>query len=325
MRTKKVTYDQIGTIEGVTGVANYGPTATLFTLGPSHTVQQYDVNPNSAPMLVANVQHVPANAPPSPPNSIGGRSEQKTLADVGANIGGPALPVYLDSSSSEPEGTSMSPLQKIANEMDALEEERRDRLAPLSPTSSRSSASSRESGKRRRNYRSARASPSNASEGTGTIFSGGSSSIPHSSGGSIRDSSGRESISLRSLSSTSSYKYQTSRLRKEVQRSPDQKQPIMNIDLFPYVKARISETQFMPPNYGEHRTPDDLRMQMLRTVFGWEDDIDSLVKDERMSIPSMLYFILADASQSRDIRMALPAVCCSRNGSVRRGLTRWRL
>ena len=60
MRTKKVTFDYIPTIEGVTSIANYGPTATLFTLGRNHTVQQYDINPNNTPMQVQSVQHVPA-------------------------------------------------------------------------------------------------------------------------------------------------------------------------------------------------------------------------------------------------------------------------
>ncbi|GME23042.1 hypothetical protein GTA08_BOTSDO05450 [Neofusicoccum parvum] len=77
VRTKKVTYDVVPTIDGVTAIANFGPGATLFTLGRNHTVQQYDLNPSQNPMLVANVQHVPANAPPSPPNSIEEKKEHQ--------------------------------------------------------------------------------------------------------------------------------------------------------------------------------------------------------------------------------------------------------
>lgn len=59
VRTKQVTYEPIPTIENPRGFANYGPTATLFTLGPNYTVQQYDLD---NPSMVANVQHIPAGA-----------------------------------------------------------------------------------------------------------------------------------------------------------------------------------------------------------------------------------------------------------------------
>ncbi|KAF5696193.1 WD domain-containing protein [Fusarium globosum] len=64
VRTKHVTYDPIPTLDVVRGLAVYGPGATLFTLGPNNTVQQFDLN--SPVIMVANVQH-PANLlPPSP-------------------------------------------------------------------------------------------------------------------------------------------------------------------------------------------------------------------------------------------------------------------
>ncbi|EGD85157.2 uncharacterized protein TERG_01433 [Trichophyton rubrum CBS 118892] len=56
VRTKNVSYETIPTIQGVQGIANYGPTATLFTMGPNHTIQQYDV---ANAVMVANAQHVP--------------------------------------------------------------------------------------------------------------------------------------------------------------------------------------------------------------------------------------------------------------------------
>ncbi|KAF5015711.1 hypothetical protein F66182_12859, partial [Fusarium sp. NRRL 66182] len=56
VRTKHVTYVTIPTIEDVLGMANYGPTATLFTLGPNDTVQQYDLE---NPAMVKNVRHLP--------------------------------------------------------------------------------------------------------------------------------------------------------------------------------------------------------------------------------------------------------------------------
>ena len=40
VRTKDVNYTAIRTIEYVQGIAAYGPTAALFTLGPENTIQQ---------------------------------------------------------------------------------------------------------------------------------------------------------------------------------------------------------------------------------------------------------------------------------------------
>lgn len=105
----------VPTIDTVTAIANYGPTATLFTLGRNHTVQQYDMNPNNTPMLVANVQHVPPNAPPSPPNSIEEQKEQQATANLTLEAAAPELPDFTETESSEGEGATMSPLQRIAS------------------------------------------------------------------------------------------------------------------------------------------------------------------------------------------------------------------
>ena len=76
MRTKHVTSDMIPTLEHVRGLAVYGPGATLFTMGPNNTVQQFDLN--APAIMVANVQH-PANLlPPSPPVSIEEQAEKAT-------------------------------------------------------------------------------------------------------------------------------------------------------------------------------------------------------------------------------------------------------
>lgn len=176
----------------------------------------------------------------------------------------------------------MSPLQKIAQEMDQLEEERRDRVGPLSPVSSRGSQSSRSSGSGRApRYRydrpsqgSQRSTQSKSSGGSGTIFSSGTSSL--------MGTSTRESVSIRSLSSTaSSSRYATSGLRKEVLRSPEEAQKTEHMDLFPFTKARLGDVPFRPSDLGPERTPDDLRLNMLKVVFGWDNDIDELVQDER--------------------------------------------
>ncbi|KAF2463318.1 uncharacterized protein BDR25DRAFT_113826 [Lindgomyces ingoldianus] len=275
VRTKRVTYDSVPTIEGVAAITNYGPTATLFTMGRNYTVQQYDLNPNGTPTMVANVQHPPANTPPSPPNSLD-EKKKKSETPMTVHQHTKSAPLMLiESESSEGEGAVMSPLQKIAQEMDQLEEERRDRVGPLSPVSSRGSQSSRSSGgSRGPRYRydkpSTQGSRSTKSSG-GTVFSSGTSSFMGTS---------RESISIRSTSSAASSRYGSSALRKEVLRSPDESHRTKNMDLFPFTKARLSDVPFRTPHLGQERTPDDLRAQMLSVVFGWDNDIEDLIRDE---------------------------------------------
>ncbi|KAH3941008.1 hypothetical protein HBI25_176970 [Parastagonospora nodorum] len=279
VRTKRVSYEQVPTADSIAAICNYGPTATLFTVGSNFSIQQYDMNPNNGPAtMVANVQHAPANTPPSPPNSLD--EQQKRLRELDEPVTARPLksaPQLLADSESETEGVVMSPLQKIAQEMDQLEEERRDRLGPLSPVSSRGSQSSRSSGGSGRapRYRydkpSWGSSKSSKSVASGTVFSSGTSSFAEAS---------RESVSIRSASSAASARYGNSALRKEVLRSPDESKKTQNMELFPFTKARLSDVPFRPTELGPERTPDDLRLNMLKVVFGWDNDIDELVRDE---------------------------------------------
>jgi hypothetical protein len=158
------------------------------------------------------------------------------------------------------------------------EQERRDRVGPLSPVSSRGSQSSRSTGSSGRapRYRydkpAATTRSSKSSGGGGTVFSSGNSSYMGNS---------RESISIRSTSSVaSSSRYGSSALRKEVLRSPDESHKTKNMDLFPFTKARLSDVPYRNSQLGPDRSPDDLRQNMLRVVFGWENDIEELIRDE---------------------------------------------
>lgn len=271
MRTKRVTYESVSTVDGVAAIANYGPTATLFTIGRNHSVQQYDLNPSAGqPQMVANVQHPPANTPPSPPSSL--EDIKKNAEPMTAiPIKGPIQ--MFPESESEGEGRVMSPLEKIAQEMDQLEDERRDRLGPLSPVSSRSSQGSRSSGSGRapryRYDRPSLESRSSKSSG-GTVFSSGTSSLTASS---------QESMSIRTTSSVPS-RYVSTGLRRQVLRVPEEAKKTKGMDLFPFTKARLGEVPFRNSELGPERSPDDLRQNMLRVVFGWENDIVELVRDE---------------------------------------------
>ncbi|KAE9989224.1 hypothetical protein EG327_002961 [Venturia inaequalis] len=155
VRTKRVTYESVPTVDGLVSIANYGPTATLFTLGRNHTVQQYDLNPAARPMLVQNVQHVPAQLPPSPPISDGEGLKSARYATAGpsgnlrpnpSDADRPPsnnIPVFFEDIHSESESdVPMSPLARISK---VDPDEDRDQLGPLSPVSSRASTTSRSS------------------------------------------------------------------------------------------------------------------------------------------------------------------------------------
>lgn len=53
-------------------------------------------------------------------------------------------------------------------------------------------------------------------------------------------------------------------------------------DLFPFAKARLDNITYTPPKSvsGEKPSPENLRRQILEAVFGWEQDIEELVRDE---------------------------------------------
>lgn len=274
----------IPTVDGVTGISIYGPTATLFALGRNHTVYQYDISPANSPMQVANAQHAPANTPPTPPTMLEERKNPYAQSTTGDQI--PLT--YTDTeSNTEDETGALSPLQKIAQEMDsldAMESELRDKVMPLSPISSRaSSVSSKSSGRRGgRKYLYDKPDSSRASSTSGydgTEFSFGPA-----------PRMGHDSMSIRSVSSLASasqsasqarHSRRTSNLRKEILRNPQESQETAALDLFPATKARLREVAFRTPHYGHSaRTPELLQREMLSVVFGWNDDICSLLRDE---------------------------------------------
>lgn len=280
-----MTYDVIPTIEGVIGIANHGPTATLFTLGRNYTAQQYDINPNAAPIQVQSVQHVPANTPPTPPTTLEEQNKSHGQQEVAADAR--RLANLTDVESSADEGGTMSPLQKIAREMetlDQLESEIRDKVMPLSPVSSRassvSSTKSSQGAQRQQKYLYDQPSSSRASTNTGYGYDGTEFSFE---GPSVKQ--GHDSMSIRSgstrASRMSNTRPRTSALRKEILRSPDESKETAMMDLFAFTKARLRDLPFKTPNYGNvARTPELLLREMLKVVFGWHEDIAALVRDE---------------------------------------------
>ncbi|KAL8805938.1 MAG: hypothetical protein Q9200_005233 [Gallowayella weberi] len=268
VRTKHVSCEPVPTVEGVRGLASYGPTAALFTLGPNHTIQQYDLSP---PALVKNVQYYPMGPPPVPAKVSTSTTQINSLG-----IPGTAPPVTEPRAIATSRGpVDLSTIQRTTNEMHAIELAQQARSDMSSPVSSRSmteSMSSRSSNpyqyqRTQASYSSRAASGTTFSTispsmlGRESLFSGGSSVFPQTA--SIT-SAGRRS--------------RGSRLRQEVLLSPESKY----VDLFPRTRARLSTVQYKPPQAldQESATADDLRRQMLDVVFGWEDDIEPLIRDE---------------------------------------------
>jgi hypothetical protein len=244
-----VTYEPIKTVEHVRAVANYGPTATLFTLGPNHSIQQYDLETGE---IVANTQHFPMTVPPTPP-------EEKQPFD------------YLTSESSE-DLTSPVVGKGSAQEAFAIDAARQARNQMGSPQSYQSRESERSGSLKPRARFQPVVSPSSKTERSVTTFSVGTQSQ-------MAPSVYGQQQNMNAASPASTRGRKGSRLKQEVLPSPDV-QPIL--DLFPYTRARLNDVPYKPVRPGDEASlsTDDLRRQMLQVVFGWEQDGRDLVRDE---------------------------------------------
>lgn len=254
VRTKHVTYETVPTVEDVRGLSGYGPTATLFTLGPNYTVQQYDLE---RPQMVANVQHPPIAVPPTPPE------------DFSRQLGLP--------SASESEEEIASPITRANYQIATLEAARVERAQTGSPRSNHSRTESQSSPTSSTQEKYERPSPAGRPGAGSTVFSLATQSqisrdAPPTSSSMTYPSSIRSPLSIKSVR-------KGSRLKQEVLPSPEER-PVR--ELFPYTRSRLSDVPYKPPRAFDEQnlTPDDLRRQMLSVVFGWEEDIQDLIRDE---------------------------------------------
>ncbi|KAK5660927.1 hypothetical protein OQA88_12301 [Cercophora sp. LCS_1] len=288
VRTKHVTYDTIPTLPDVRGLALYGPGASLFTLGANNTVQQFDLN--APAMLVANVQH-PANLlPPSPPISL--EAEDKGHhASQSESENSVQIAIHADISESD-EGydeRNMSPLGRmVRSDRDRESDYERYRTASPGSVQTRSSVSISSSTSQTQGRGGYPASVVSRGLTENTYISAGSSlrsgaQRPRHEGGLERQQSQRESFSTGSSISMGSSHYQRSkhkpsRLRNEIPRSPEDNKVT---DLFKFTKSRLQDVPYKTPyTGGGHLTNDDLRRQMLSTIFGWNKEIEDLIRDE---------------------------------------------
>ncbi|EXA29182.1 hypothetical protein FOVG_19276 [Fusarium oxysporum f. sp. pisi HDV247] len=290
VRTKHVTHDPIPTLDLVCGLAVYGPGATLFTLGPNNTVQQFDLN--SPAIIVANVQH-PANLlPPLPPVSeeTGDRSAASATT-IASESETSSIPLYVNIS--EIEEDHLSPFARLTRRQ--AYDSGNEPYESASPVSSRSGLSSLS--------KSSAGSSQTPGCYPGTIRSRGlsentyisagtsirSSTIGNSAHGNTRDldtySMGCSlgTTSVPSMASSRSRR-RPSRLRNEVPRSPDDNKVH---GLFKFTRACLSDIPYkhaMGAN-SARLTNDDLRRQMLNTIFGWNKEVEDLIREEMSRHP----------------------------------------
>ncbi|KAI1339917.1 hypothetical protein F5Y15DRAFT_58776 [Xylariaceae sp. FL0016] len=283
VRTKHVTWDSIPTLEHVRGLAVYGPGASLFTLGANNTVQQFDLNTPS--QIVANVQH-PANLlPPSPPVSIEDQPEQGVVI-IGTSESDSSIPVGAEISESDDD--HLSPIARLVrgtdSSADLLEQER---YTTESPTSTRSSTISKSSANSRKHGGHYQGSVLSRGMTEGTYISAGSSlkssAMPPYGD---KDAYSLSSVSSASITSSSRSRNRPSRLRNEVLPSPEESQKAT--DLFKFTRSRLHDVPYKrTPLVDQSRlTNDDLRRQMLSTIFGWNSEIQELVRDEMLRHPN---------------------------------------
>lgn len=253
VRTKHVTYEPVPTLEDIKGLSAYGPTATLFTLGPNHTVQQYDLE---RPQLVANVRHLPVTVPFTSP-------EEKNR--------------QLGLSASESEEEMASPITRANRQIKTLESTRAEKAQTGSSRSARSQTESQSSHASSTQERHEKTIPAGRHDGNSTVFSFNSKSQV-SRDPLATSSSMTYPSSAQSPASTKSTR-KGSRLKQEVLPSPEER-PVN--ELFPYTRSRLNDIPYKPARAFDELTltPDDLRRQMLSVVFGWDEDIHDLVRDE---------------------------------------------
>lgn len=309
VRTKKVAWEEVPTLDNVAGISVYGPKGALFTLGRDNTVQQFALYP---PTLLANVHQAPAIPPPSPPVSIEEKKEEAAAAYEAAYAAAfqTAAPAYQQSAepayqqAAEPAYAAamddeeravaaMSPLGRIAHELEQLEKmEHPDGGLGISnmPRERAASVSSRSS----------QGSRTSASHARKHSYSGSPAPRPPQTARSSSDASDYSTASaghkgsVGTLSALASPRKQHP-LRQEIHLSPDQTvaaqqlaSPVAEVaevaDLFPNLRTRIATVVYESPRIGSpniHLSDDDLRREMLYCIFGWKGDIEALISDER--------------------------------------------
>lgn len=291
VRSKDVTSEVIDTPENLAGIALYGTKGNLFTITKDHVVQQYGLYP---PAVTATFQHLPTVPPPSPPSSIEEKKEQPQ-EDISHPI------ERLSRRDHDYNVATMSPLGRIAHELELLEQMEAQGLgiSNLGPqsmqrTASVSSRTTISTLSRRPSVASTRSMVSvdqrSISDQRSTIDMNEydmDTPVARSRQNSL--TSGRATLEHGAMPSPGRKPHP---LAQEIIASPiDQMQSRTMLDLFGNIRARLpfitNDTPLVPTS--GKKNEDDLRREMLYTVFGWRGDVDSLIRDECKYFDSSLY------------------------------------
>ena len=280
VRTKHVTYEPIPTVDGVRAIAAHGPTGTLFTLGPDYTVQQYDVE-NA--YMVANVRHMPFTIPPTPPEDVRqlwttSESEEELTSPLArARQELRANPAVKMTNNNIPSPSSgISPQRPGAkggiNEM-ISPAGRTDYTTTSFDTGIQSFMTHTQTNSQPHNSH-----PYDSQLYINQPYSSQPYSRPPPVPSQPQHLSHQQVQSPQSAAPKSARK--ASRLRQEIVMSPEEQAAAA--DLFPFTRARLHDVPYKPPRAGDdnHMTPNDLRRQMLSVVFGWDGDVEDLIRDE---------------------------------------------
>jgi hypothetical protein len=265
VRTKRVTCDEVPTMEVVKGLAAYGPGGKLFTIGPQNTVQQYDLNV-SPPLMAQNVEVTHRGQSKEPPQMMNQPIPQKpknvpkaprSVRSVRSSSSRTSsLPVVQESETEDEYG---QPIMKLEAEMELLEQQRIRRAPSVSSRSGPRGIRAPSVSGRSRVSRSSRMSKA-SKEGTEMSYGTGL----------VSDNESQFSSMSSILSSNLLNKY-----------APPPPAPVERpIDLFPFTKARLSDMHYSHPQLRPNMTASELRLQMLSCVFGWAGDIEGLIRDE---------------------------------------------
>lgn len=239
--------------------------------------------------MVNSVQHSAAPLPPSPPNSIEEPGAKPSVPVTTAHTSeseGSSVPVEIGISESDDD--HLSPFARLAKQQapDSGTEQSYESASPVSSRSGLSSLSRSSGGSR------------TPGRHNGSIKSRGMSDNTYISAGTSLKSStvGRRepdnysmgySFGTTSASSMSSSRprHRPSRLRHEVPRSPDDNKVH---DLFKFTRTRLSDIPYKHAMVSDNSrlTNDHLRRQMLSTIFGWQHEVNDLIRDEMVRYPA---------------------------------------
>lgn len=285
VRNKEVYSDIVQTPVDLTGISVFGSKGVLFTVSKDHTVQQYGLYP---PTVTARAQYLPTVPPPSPPVSIEEKKEEKA-EDKKEEKGKEQLSEIqehqierLNPRNDDYNLATMSPLGRIAHELELLEKMEAQGLGinNIGPQRTFSVSS-------RTTINVSRPQSVASTKSTRSMSIDQRSISDQRSTIDLSEYNMNSPVSRSRQSSVSQPQASPGRrphpLTQEIIASPVEPVQLRNIlDLFGNIKARLPfVTHDSPriPSLG-NKDEDELRREMLFTVFGWRGDVDSLIRDE---------------------------------------------